>query len=158
MGFFTKTKGAIISDAFKLLKTHGRLRGDLMYNVELYDDYLNIRIPMGKDDTTLRYDQITDIFYGVETEIVNKPKSVIGRAVAGGILFGSIGSVVGAVSGAGTKQKKEYHVYFIISYTSSSGESKFIEFEDVRGYRGAKVAKTLKELCGFENDSGHVEL
>lgn len=149
MGFFTKTKGSIISDAFKLCENHANLTKDLMYDVALYDDHLTIKMPLGKQETTLNYNQITDVFYGLETEIVEKNKSVIGRAVAGGLLFGGIGAVVGGISGTGTKTKKERHFYFIISYTSSAGEDKFIQFEDTRLYRGAKVASELKRLCNI---------
>lgn len=157
MGFFTKTKGSIISDAFKLVETHANLQAGLMYDVALYDDHLTIKVPLGKQETTLNYNQITDVFYGVETEIVEKNKSVIGRAVAGGLLVGGVGAMVGAVSGTGTKEKKERHFYFIISYTSSSGEDKFIQFEDTRLYRGAKVASELKKLCNI-NVSDQVQL
>ena len=156
MGFFSKTKGSIISDAFKLVEGTS-LQPELMYDVALYDDHLTIKLPLGKQDTTLKYSQITDVFYGLQTEIVTTGKSVIGRAVAGGLLFGGVGAVVGAVSGSGTKQKKERRFYFIISYTSSAGEDKFIRFEDTRLYRGSKVAAKLKELCNI-NASDHVEL
>ena len=156
MGFFSKTKGSIISDAFKLVEGTN-LQPELMYDVALYDDHLTIKLPLGKQDTTLKYSQITDVFYGLQTEIVTTGKSVIGRAVAGGLLFGGVGAVVGAVSGSGTKQKKERRFYFIISYTSSAGEDKFIRFEDTRLYRGSKVAAKLKELCNI-SASDHVEL
>lgn len=149
MGFFSKTKGSIISDSFKLCEAHANLPKDLMYDVALYDDYLTIKVAFGKQEATLNYSQITDVFYGMETEITAKSKSVIGRALAGGLLFGGVGAVVGAVSGTGTKEKKERKFYFIISYTSSSGEDKFIEFEDTRLYRGAKVASELKRLCNI---------
>lgn len=156
MGFLTKTKGSIISDAFKLVEGTS-LQPELMYDVALYDDHLTIKLPLGKQDATLKYSQITDVFYGLQTEIVTTGKSVIGRAVAGGLLFGGVGAVVGAVSGSGTKQKKERRFYFIISYTSSAGEDKFIRFEDTRLYRGSKVAAKLKELCNI-SASDHVEL
>lgn len=151
MGFFKSTKGSIISDAFKLHEAHANLQPNLMYDVALYDDHLTIKLPFGgKQETDLNYSQITDIFYGVETDIVNVSKSSIGRAVAGGLLFGGVGAVVGAVSGTGTKEKKEHHFYFIISYTSSTGEEKFLHFEDTRLYKGSKVAAKLKELCGIK--------
>lgn len=157
MGFFSKTKGSIISDAFKLCETHANLTKDLMYDVALYDDHLTIKVAFGKQEATLKYSQITDVFYGLETEIVEKNKSVIGRAVAGGLLFGGIGAVVGGISGTGTKAKKERHFYFIISYTSSAGEEKFIQFEDTRLYKGVKVAGELKRLCNI-NTPDQVQL
>ena len=149
MGFFSKTKGSIISDSFKLCEAHANLQPNLMYDVALYDDHLTIKLCFGKQEATLNYNQITDVFYGMETEITTKSKSVIGRAVAGGLLFGGIGAVVGGISGTGTKEKKERKFYFIISYTSSAGEDKFIQFEDTRLYKGAKVAGELKKLCNI---------
>ena len=153
MGFFFNTKGSIISDAFKLTEKHGHLVEGFMYDVALYDDHLSIKIPLAKNETTLQYSQITDVEYGLTSEIVEKNKSVIGRALTGGILLGGVGAVVGAVSGVGKKQTKERHFYFIINYKSSDGEEKFLAFEDVRLYKGQKVANKLKELCGITNNA-----
>lgn len=150
MGFFTKTKGSIISDSFMLINDHANLKANLMYDVALYDDYLNIKLCFGKQEAKLNYKQITDVFYGMETEIIEKDKSPIGRAVAGGLLFGGVGAMVGAISGTTKKVEKKNHFYFIISYTSSNGDETFLEFEDTRLYRGSKVAKKLKELSKIE--------
>lgn len=142
MGFFKSTKGSIISDYFKLTQDVAQLKADNMYDVALYDEYLEIAAKV-----KLRYDQITDVYYGLQTEITEKSKSVIGRAVAGGLLFGGVGAVVGAVSGTGSKDVKTKKFMFIISYKSSSGEDAFISFEDTRMYKGVKVANKLKELA-----------
>lgn len=141
MGLFKSKKGSIISDYFKLTEDVAHLRSGNMYEVALYEDYLQI------GEVKLRYDQVTDVYYGLETEITTKNKSVIGRALAGGILFGGLGAVVGAVSGTGTKDVKSKKFMFIISYTSGSGEDAFISFEDTRLYKGVKVAGKLKELA-----------
>jgi len=156
MGFFKSTKGSIISDYFELVESHANLQAGLMYDVALYDDHLTIK--SGKDEATLKYSQITDVVYSCELETIAVNKSPIGRALAGGLLFGGVGAVVGAVSGTGTKNKKEVHFYFIISYTSSAGEDKFIAFEDTRLYKGVKLSKKLKELCNIENKPNSVEL
>lgn len=156
MGFFKSTKGSLISDYFKVTDNLGVYKDGDMVDVALYDDYLIIKSPILKQEIRLNYNQITDVFYGLETEIVEKNKSVIGRAVTGGLLFGGVGAVVGGISGTGTKTKKERHFYFIISYTSSAGEDKFIQFEDTRLYKGVKVANKLKELCnisGVKNEN-----
>lgn len=149
MGFLKSKKGSIISEYFMLLEDVGQLRRENMVNVVLYDDYLELSAPMAKTPITLDYAQITDIFYGAETEIIKKSKSPIGRAVAGGLLFGGVGAVVGAVSGSGTKDKKVTKIYFIISYTSAGGEDRFLKFEDTRVFKGVKLSKKLKELCGI---------
>jgi hypothetical protein len=157
MGFLRNTKGSIISDAFMLTERHEHLSKGLMYDVALYADHLEIRLPLHKEKTTLLYSQITDIEYGSRTEIAEKSKSVIGRALVGGILLGGVGAVIGAVSGTGKKEKKETHLYFIISYTATDGDEKYIMFEDTRMYKGRKLYIKLTELCGI-NTGGNVAL
>ena len=150
MGLFRSAKGSVISETFVLLESVGQLQKGLAVEVALYDDYLELTVPlMKKTPVTLKYAQITDVFYGLQTEIVEKSKSPIGRAVAGGLLFGGVGAVVGAVSGTGKKEKKVSKFLFIISYTSSSGEDKLLQFEDTRLYKGRKLSNKLKELCGL---------
>ena len=157
MGFFKKTKNSIISDYFKLLDDLGKNSSGDAVDVALYNDHLIIKGGLNKQEITLNYNQITDVFYGYKTEIVESNKSVIGRAVAGGLLFGGVGAVVGAVSGTGPKEKKETGLYFIISYKSSNGENAFLRFEDTRRYRGKKVAAELKKLCNIQ-DQNQVQL
>lgn len=143
MGFFKSTKGSIISDTFYLME--GVLdfsKG--MYDVALYEDHLEITSKQ-KRKLLLDYDQITDVFYGVRTALVDKPKSIIGRAAIGGILFGSTGAVIGAASAM--KQEKETKIYFIISYSSSGGEDRYIQFEDTKRYKGLKISKKLEEFA-----------
>lgn len=158
MGFFKSKKGSIISDYFKLTDNLGVYKNGDMVDVALYEDHLIIMSPVLKQEIKLNYNQITDVFYGLKTEIIEKEKSVIGRAVAGGLLFGGVGAVVGGISGTGTKEKKERHFYFIISYISNAGEDKFIQFEDTRLYKGIKVANKLKELCGVTTVNNSIQL
>jgi hypothetical protein len=52
-------------------------------------------------------------------EITEKDKSVIGRAVIGGVLLDPVGAVVGGMSGLGTKQeikkgKKELYAFIVL--------------------------------------------
>lgn len=150
MGFFKKKKGSVISEHFKLLENVAMFSKGYMYEVALYDTYLEIT-SLQKKTVTLNYNQITDVFYGGKTELIQKPKSVIGRAVVGGVIFGGVGAIVGAASGTGTKTGKKTHLYFIISYTSSDGEDKYIQFEDTRVYKGLKLSKRLKELTHVES-------
>ena len=158
MGFLRSTKGSIISDYFQLQEDIAGFSKGYMYDVALYDDHLEIT-SMQKRKLLLNYDQITDVFYGGTTELIQKPKSVIGRAVVGGVIFGGVGAIVGAASGTGTKTGKKTHLYFIISYTSSDGEDKYIQFEDTRMYKGLKLSKKLKELAHTESaPTGDIQL
>ncbi len=154
MGLFKSKKGAVISDYFKLLEDiGGGYTANNMYDVALYDDHLEISGPFAKNKINLDYSKIKDVVYSAEVEEIQKSKSSIGRAVAGGVLFGGVGAVVGAISGTGTKTKKERHFYFIIAYTSAQGEEKFLQFEDTRLYKGSKIAKKLKEFCILDDNN-----
>lgn len=152
MGFFSSKKGSIISEYFMLLQDVAQFKSNNAVNVVLYDDYLELTAPMSKQPVTLNYNQITDVYYGIEAQITEKSKSPIARAVVGGLLLGGVGAVVGAASGTGAKQKKEYKHLFVISYTSSSGETAFLLFEDTRKFKGEKLARKLKELCNIEEN------
>lgn len=149
MGFLKSKKGSIISDYFKLLEDVAGFSKDWSHEVALYENHLEIT-SIQKKKLLLNYDQITDVFYGAEAELKEKSKSVFGRALVGALLFGESGAVLGAISGTGTKTKKEYHFYFIISYTGSDGQAVFLPFEDTRRFKGRKLAAKLKELAHVE--------
>lgn len=152
MGFFKSKKGSIISDNFKLIENAASFSKGYMYGVALYEDHLEV-VSLQKKKLLLNYDQITDVFYGMETELISKSKSAIGRAAIGGLLFGNTGAIVGAISGSGTKEVKERHFYFIISYRSLEGTDYYLQFEDTRLYKGLKLSQKLKELTGVQSET-----
>lgn len=152
MGFFKSKKGSIISDHFKLIENVASFSKGYMYEVALFNDHLEV-ISLQKKKLLLNYNQITDVFYGMETELTSKSKSIIGRAAVGGLLFGGAGAIVGAISGNGTKEVKEKHFYFIISYKNSDNENCYLQFEDTRLYKGLKLSQKLKELTGVHTDA-----
>lgn len=156
MGFFKSAKGSIISEYFKLLCDVGQMKKDNVVDVQLYEDHLALSAPMSQNPITLRYAQITDVYYGLETEIQQKNKSVVKRALLGGLLFGGVGAIVGGISGNGTKEKKVNKFIFIISYTSSSGADAFLQFEDTRLFKGQKLANILKEKCSIDDSSNNI--
>ena len=80
MGLFSKDN-SLIKDNFKLLETVGGLPEGNMYEVKLFDDKLTIKAPLIKTTVELKYEQVTDVFYGLESEITTHNKSVIKRAL-----------------------------------------------------------------------------
>jgi len=150
MGFFSNTKGSIISDYFKLLEDIGGFKANNMFDVALYEDRLEIKTPLDKRRVILKYNQIDDVFHGIKTELVESNKSVLGRALLGGVLLGGVGAIVGAVSGTGKNIKKDSKLYLIINYTDSKGSEKVLQFEDTRKYKGKKLAEQLRLLCGLD--------
>lgn len=84
-----------------------------------------------KPEVNLRLDQITGVNVVSEKDIIEKDKSVIGRAAVGGVLLGPLGAIVGGMSGIGNKQKSETHYYMVINYKSRDEEVKVLSFEIV---------------------------
>lgn len=153
MGFLRSKKGSIISDYFSIEADLGQFRKGNAVDVALFADHLELQNAVGNKDTaTLAYSQITDVFYGSEIQLQQQEKSPIARAFAGGLLFGSTGAVIGALSGLGKKEKKVRKFFFIIRYVTADGQEAFLPFEDTRLYKGPKVAARLRELCGIQRE------
>lgn len=84
-----------------------------------------------KPEVHLKYDQITGINAITEKEILEKNKSVVGRAVLGGVLLGPLGAILGGMSGIGSKEKTDTHYFIVINYKSKDDDIKVISFEVV---------------------------
>ena len=152
MGLFGKK--TTLKANFKKVETN------TIFTLELLEDKLQIGLPLAKQNQlqTLKYEQIKDVVYTSDIQKVSKSKSPIGRAVAGGLLFGGVGAVVGAVSGTSTKTKSEYHFYVIINYTSKDGEDKFLQYEDTTLGKGKQFIDELKNRCNISAPEFETEL
>lgn len=124
-------------------------------NVTMLDDRIVIKARIGRyAPVELRYTQIVNAAAVTEKEIIEKEKSVIGRGIVGGLLFGRLGAQVGAMSGIkGTKKKVESHRYVVINYTpSDGGDVKVISFEIVGATMGIdKFMADVRAACGIES-------
>ncbi|BBI32502.1 hypothetical protein [Cohnella abietis] len=66
-----------------------------------------------------------------EQELIEKGKSVVGRAVIGTLLVPGLGTIIGGMSGIGTKQKKGTpNHYLILNYVGSTGELQAVTFKN----------------------------
>lgn len=81
----------------------------------------------------IRYEQVVNYETYTDKEIIEKQKSVLGRAAIGGLFLGSLGSIIGGVSGVGTKQETNDRSYVVINYKSSqdTNEIKALSLEIV---------------------------
>lgn len=77
----------------------------------------------------ININQIKGAFVNTEKEIIEKEKSVIGRAVVGGVTLGPIGAIIGGISGVGTKSENIHHLLLIITYINSSNEPSALVFK-----------------------------
>lgn len=60
--------------------------------------------------------QIISIQQTTQQELIRTPKSVIGRAVVGGLVMGPLGAIIGAMSGIPANEKVKDKVYIVINY------------------------------------------
>lgn len=75
----------------------------------------------------LALDKVTDVRDMTDVQIQEVEKSVIGRAVVGGLLMGPLGSIIGGMSGlSGKKKVKSKHHFVIITYKSDGIERQIV--------------------------------
>lgn len=108
--------------------------------------------------TVLDMDKFKYVESTTVSEIQEKDKSIIGRAIVGG-LVGPVGAVIGGLSGLGSKKKEINNNIMIIGYKSNE-ERKQISFMDGKGTMNYKFL--YNELKKYEreeeNKTGQTEL
>lgn len=85
-----------------------------------------------------------------DTELVQKDKSVIKRGLVGGVLFGGVGLILGALDGTGSKTKEQNIDYLIINY-KESGEDKVINVYANSGIIDNTFMKALNYAIDMSN-------
>ena len=104
---------------------------------------LIIKTPFSKtNDERIPAENIQECVYKKETEL-EQSNSVIGRAIAGGLLFGDVGAVVGGMSGL--KQKKVNRFFLVVSYDCCGGNI-VRAFEDYPNSKTYKIAEALRVI------------
>lgn len=86
-----------------------------------------------------------------EQEIITKDKSVVGRGIAGALLLGPAGLVLGGMSGIGAKKKKKNINLFVISYLSEKAPENVQSFVldtdwNNNGLKNIKFAKKAQKI------------
>lgn len=105
----------------------------LIVTLELYDDCIlfwrTVTPKQNQSPAILKIESIVSTEFLSEKEIIQKSKSVVGRATTGALLFGPVGALIGGMSGIGNSQKQISHFYYVIHYTNSKSEESIITFE-----------------------------
>ena len=120
---------------------------DTLCEVYSFPDRLDFKA--GTTEITLPKDKITDMSIKTDTEIQNQAVSSVGGAVAGAMLFGAIGAVIGGR--AKNKKVKTVTKYLIITYLGDT-EPKFIIFDIKNNPQSAD--KLVKEFQKTDSSSG----
>lgn len=115
-------------DAIKALHVEGLgLARNVPCEIFRFDDRILIEGQPHKFE--IRLDKIRAAVVKNEQELVEKGKSVVGRALIGTLLVPGLGTIVGGMSGIGTKKKKGTNSqYLIINYLDAKGELAAVTF------------------------------
>ena len=82
-----------------------------------------IQLMSGLNFYPIHNSQIISLKTVSQEELVKTDKSVIGRAVVGGLILGPLGAIVGGMSGIGSKEKFINKQYFIINFWDTITQS-----------------------------------
>ncbi len=84
--------------------------------VRVYIHTHGLEIEGGFEFYRIHNSQIISLEKTTESELIKMDKSVIGRAVVGGLILGPLGAIIGGISGIGTKEKISEKNYLIINF------------------------------------------
>ena len=75
-----------------------------------------ICLTTGMKSLNISHEQIVDMKFISQKQLTTEKKSVVGRAIVGGVLLGPLAAVVGGMSGLGSKTKKLGDYVFVINF------------------------------------------
>lgn len=162
--------GVRVMDKLSLMHLEGLpIKGDSVFcDITIQDESLKITETSGifkkkaKNTFSLDLNKIISMDIINEKNIQEKQKSIVGRGIAGAVLFGPAGAIVGGLSGTGKKQKVKTKNVFVISYYGKDNEVKSINFDP--GLVIAFVEEFIRDYedkCGKNqqvNERGEIEL
>lgn len=116
---------------------------NLLCEVFSYPDRIEFNI--GTTNIKLTRNKITDMCIKTDVEIQKQAVSSVGGAIAGGVMFGPLGAIIGGR--AKNKKVKTTTQYLIITYTGEQGELKYIGF-DIKNnpFSATKLVNEFKKL------------
>lgn len=156
LGYFLKVQSKYSADIKEKNEELGIIASSLLHHVEglpiaeKTQCIVSITPEMliiegGGTDFNISTIQIRAAEVKTDTEIANIIHSSAAKGIAGGLLFGPIGLVVG--SRAKSKEKKTNTYFLIINYTNSAGEIAAIMFDGGNSpFSVQKIASKLKPL------------
>ncbi|KRU29309.1 hypothetical protein VT91_09230 [Clostridium sporogenes] len=118
--------------------------------IEELEGFVNLKV---KNTFKIASDRIIAIESLTKENIKEKSKSVVGRGVTGGLLFGPAGMLLGGLSGTGTKKEvKKQYLLNISYYGQSKNDIKNLIF-NAPGVSALKMMKFVDNYneTHFEN-------
>lgn len=120
---------------------------NLLCEIRSYGDRLDFKA--GTTNIKLPREKITDMCIKTDTEIQDQVVSSVGGAIAGGMMFGALGAIIGGR--AKNKKMQTITQYLIITYTEEHEELKYIGF-NIKNNPPSAV-KLVKEFQALNSNS-----
>lgn len=112
---------------------------------EIFYSNEKLVIEGGGSTFNLSFEKVIDITLKTDVEIQKSFVSSAGGAVAGGLLFGPLGALVGGRTKQ--KQSKEITNYFIVTYDKNvSGNPEYIAFDATGNLKVVKILSLYNKL------------
>ena len=102
------------------------------------------KIRTGEEQITLPLSRVKKVEVIYSENITEKQKNMLGRALAGGIILGPFGAIIGALTGIGDKKKVEPFYLFIVYFINKDGK------EDELVFSCHKIEKEVLEKMKYE--------
>ena len=115
---------------------------NLLCQIYSYPD--RIEFKSGTTNITLERSKITDMCIKTDVEIQKQMVSNPGGAIAGAIMFGTLGAIIGGREKS--KTKKKISSYLIITYINNQEELTYIGFDATNNFSVGKIVKEFQEL------------
>ena len=129
------------------------LRNGANIRLKLTNYYLKICDINNRDILNISLKDIVNVAIISDKELIEKDKSVIGRGLVGGVLFGGVGLLLGGLSGVGSKSVMQNVDYLVINYKDND-EDKVINLYANSGILDSGFMKGLN----YAIDSSKKEL
>lgn len=97
--------------------------------VKLYFEEDKIVVVLNQQKYSIAAERVLAVDFVDNKNMSTKNKSVVGRGIAGGLLFGPAGLILGGLSGVGTKTSIMIETVFVVSYVNKNGEIDNLVFE-----------------------------
>ena len=111
---------------------------------ELFSYKDHIEFKSGTKEIVLMRNKITDICVKTDVQIQQHVVSNPGGALAGAMMFGAVGAIIGGKSK--TKETRNISSHLIITYTKAENEPSVIVFNATNSKAAHKIVKEFHDL------------
>lgn len=98
------------------------------------------------DSISIKQKAIVKVHGYISKELVEKKKSTVGRAIAGSILAGGVGAVIGGVSAVGTKTKVVDIFHLELTVYDDNFDKHILHFYNDNPYLNNRILADFEEI------------